>query len=110
MYIIRDKDGNKIKQSSSLVGIRRYTGGKWRPKNLTIRVISVSSLLSGEAKLLILYSNDASFETNFPSLGVLKNWLRSWRGAYNTPLLIDGQEQGKVSYKNPALQEYKNGG
>jgi hypothetical protein len=107
MHVIRDRDGNPIKTSRNLRGIREYVG-----KNL-IRVLSVDPIkcqtlasvndTTGEGKLCILFDNGASYETTFASYSVLKSFVRRWRNVYGSPLCVNGKDCGTVSSNNPAL-------
>lgn len=96
---IRDKDGCVIQRSQNLAGIHRYVS------NHIIKVLSVDEIAEGEGKLCILFDNGASYETNFASFVVLKMHVRQWRNVYGAPLLVNGKDCGKVSYKNEALQD-----
>lgn len=95
--VIRNRAGNVISSSRNLRGIRAYVS-----KNI-ITVLDISKIGDWEGKLSILFDNDNSFETNFASYDVLKNFVRNWRNTYGAPLTVNGEANGKVSYKNPAL-------
>lgn len=99
---IRDKDGNVIRQSRNLAGIRRYVGGYTAP---LIETMDVSRLADDGGKLCMLFSNGASYETNFASFVVLCLMVRNWRNVYGAPLSINGVDAGKVGYKNERLVE-----
>lgn len=99
MEVIRDCEGNVISQSKNLAGIRRYVG-KHTIKWLAIDTIGKNGL---EGKLMILFGDGSSFETNFASYTVLKIWIRNWRNVYGAPLLVNGRPKGIVEYYNPSL-------
>jgi len=103
MEVILDQDGKVIQRSRNLAGIRRYVG-KHIIDKLSINTIGDSSYPEG--KLSILFANKSSFETNFASFEVLKEMVRNWRNVYGAPLLVNGQDQGKVQHSNPALEPY----
>jgi hypothetical protein len=97
---IRDTDGKIIQKSRNLAGIRRYVS------NHVIKVLSISPIGNEkypEGKLLILFEDRSSFETNFASYHVLRNMVRNWRNVYGSPLVVAGQDCGKVEFKNPFL-------
>lgn len=107
---IRDKDGKVIQRSRNLDGIRRYVG-----RNL-IKVLAIDKLkfaspaklengwlYADDAKLSILFDNGCSYETNFASFKVLKQFVRQWRNVYGAPLRVNGEDAGVVSYHNPKL-------
>ena len=96
--IIRDSEGKAINTSRNLRGIRRYVG-----QNL-IKVLSIDAIAKGEGKLMILFDNKASFETNFASFNVLRDQVRQWRNVYGAPLRVNGVDCGKVSKDNAALK------
>ncbi len=95
--IIRDQNGNKISESKNLAGIRRYVATN------TIKILAIDSIDSCAGKLVILFDNKASFECNFASFNVLRNFVRNWRNVYDSPLLVQGNDAGKVSYDNTWL-------
>lgn len=99
MEVIRDKAGNIIGRSRNLAGIRRYTS------NHLIKQMDLSAIgeNGSEGQLSILFDDGVSFQTNFCSLQVLKNFVRNWRNVYGAPLLVNGQDCGKVDYHNPNL-------
>jgi hypothetical protein len=101
-HVIRDKDGNVVQRSRNLAGIRRYVGGHTPPliKVLAIDRIGVKNL---EGKLMILFENGNSYETNFGDFGVLAGFVARWRNVYGAPLRVNGEDCGKVSYDNPKL-------
>jgi hypothetical protein len=99
MLVVRDRDGKVISKSRNLAGIRRYVGEPVRP---SIKVIDVSQIGDGEGKLCILFENGCSFETNFASYPVLKDFVKRWRNVYGSPLSVNGQPAGVVSSHNPA--------
>lgn len=101
METIRDKNGNAIQTSRNLAGIRRYVGIhliKW----LDICPIGENG---SEGQLSILFDDNSSFQTNFASFGVLKNFVRNWRNVYGAPLLIGGEQFGTVAYDNKFLAD-----
>jgi hypothetical protein len=98
MMIIRDTNGNPIQSSRNLRGIRRYVS------NHLVKVLSIDPIANSFGKLCILFEDGASFETNFASYEVLKNFVRNWRNVYGAPLVIDTKDCGKVAYNNPFLR------
>ncbi len=101
MPVIRNKNGEIIQRSQNLRGIRAFVG-----KNI-IKVLAIDKIGGRddfrEGKLCILFDNGDSFETNFASLSVLKDWVARWRNAWGAPLRVNGIDCGVVSSKNPAL-------
>jgi len=98
MNVIRNSQGFIIQRSKNLAGIRRYVS-----KNI-IKILAMDAISNYEGKLCILFTNGCSFETNFASYTVLKNFVRNWRNVYGSKLIINGSEFGIVEYKNPALK------
>jgi hypothetical protein len=98
MQVVRDRDGNVIRKSHNLAGIRRYVGGVTPP---LIKVLDVSKIGDQEGKLSILFENGCSFETNFRSYSVLTGFVRRWRNVHGAPLTVNGQPGGVVSTTNP---------
>ncbi len=95
--IIRDKNGNPIQSSRNLRGIRAYVS------NHAIDTLAIDRLPSGEGKLMILFRDHSSYETNFADFTVLRDFVRRWRNVYGAPLMVNTQECGKVSYSNNYL-------
>jgi hypothetical protein len=93
MNVIRNKDGEVIQRSRNLAGIRRFVGSR------LIKVLAVDRIEDGEGKLMILFENGDSYETNFASFTVLADFVRRWRNVYGAPLLIGGKDAGMVSSK-----------
>lgn len=96
---IRDTDGNVVSRSRNLRGIRTYVS---KTTNL-ISVLSIDRLAHDEGKLMILFSNGDSYETNFASFDVLKGFVRRWRNVYGAPLRVNGYVSACVSKDNPRL-------
>lgn len=100
---ILDKNGNVIQTSRNLAGIRKYVSShliKW----LDICPIGENG---SEGQLSILFDDGASFQTNFASYSVLKNFVRNWRNVYGAVLTIGGIGCGRVAYDNLDLAENK---
>jgi hypothetical protein len=94
MLVIRDRDGSAVRQSRNLRGIRTYVG-----KNL-VKVLAIDRLANGEGKLLILFDNGHSFETNFADYTVLRDFVRRWRNVYGAPLRVNGKDAGIIKALN----------
>ena len=84
MKYIRDKKGNIISKSVNLRGIREYVG-----KHI-VKVASIDMISNGEGKLCIIFDNQASFECNFASFEVLKDFVARWRNIKGCKLLVNG--------------------
>ena len=97
---IRDRDGNVIGRSRNLRGIRRYVSSH------LVKALAVDRVGNGEGKLLILFDDGSSYETNFASFSVLLGFVRRWRNVYGAPLRVNGQDAGTVSAQNMLLQDY----
>ena len=100
MQVIRDRDGNVIGRSRNLRGIRRYVADH------IITTLAIDELPQGEGKLCILFDNGASFETNFASYTVLRDFVRRWRNVYGAPLVINGFPAGEVYSKHTMQENY----
>ena len=96
--IIRNKVGNPISRSRNLRGIRSYVG-----KHI-IKVLAIDAISKSEGKLMILFENGNSFETNFADFKVLKESVRNWRNTYGAPLRVNGVDCGNINSNNEALQ------
>lgn len=95
--IVYDGDGNPINTSANLRGIRRYVG-----QNI-VEFVDLKAISKGMGVLHIVFDDGATFETPFASYSVLVNSVRNWRNLYGAPLRIEGESEGEVEYKNPAL-------
>jgi hypothetical protein len=100
MEVIRDRDGNAIRTSRNLSGIRRYVAKGPAIKTLAIDPTGEKGL---DGKLSILFTDGSSYETNFDSYSVLRGWVRRWRNAHGAPLLVGGKDCGEVTPRNPYL-------
>ena len=100
--VIRNSDGNIIKTSRNLRGIREHVS-----HNL-VKVVGIDRIGDKhlEGKLLILFENGDSYETNFASYEVLCDFLGRWRNIYGAKLIIGGSDCGTISSKNPNLMRY----
>jgi hypothetical protein len=98
MEYIRNENGAVIGKSKNLAGIRRYVS-----RNL-IKCLAIDSIGNGNGKLCILFDNGSSFECNFTSFEVLKNFVRNWRNVYGAKLVVNGFESQGISYQNIALR------
>lgn len=90
MNVIRDRNGNIIQRSQNLAGIRRYVGKH------AVKVLSITGLQYEAGKLCILFENGASYETNFASFDVLRDFVARWRNVYGAPLIVNGVACGVV--------------
>jgi hypothetical protein len=102
--VIRDCNGYPIHRSRNLAGIRRYVGGRHAPaiKKLSIGRIGTNGM---EGKMLILFDDGSSFETNFVSYRVLLRFVQRWRNVHGAPFLVNGIDCGAVHSGNPAFKE-----
>jgi hypothetical protein len=98
MEVIRDQNGEPIRTSHNLRGIREYVS-----HNL-IRVLAIDLIGKGEGKLMILFEGGASYETNFCDFDVLRDFVRRWRNVYGSPLLVNSSDCGIINYQNVMLQ------
>ena len=98
MEVIRDRDGNEISRSRNLRGIHSYV------RDHAIAVLAIDEFGVGEGKLMILFNDGSSFETNFSSFETLRYHVRAWRNVYGANLLYCGKPCGVVSYYNPFLK------
>jgi hypothetical protein len=106
---IKDSQGNVIRRSNNLAGIRRYVSRN----GITLLTIAqlpadtkeVYSVHGGraEGKLTIEFDNGATYETCFADFSVLRDFVRKWRNAYGALLQVNGKDAGKVDSKNTAL-------
>lgn len=103
MLQILDRDGKVISQSRNLRGIRRYAGKH------VVKILDISNtrnfdcILDG-GLLSILFEGGVSFQTDFASFEVLRDFVRRWRNVWGAPLLVNGENKGEISYHNSALQ------
>ena len=86
MEVIRDKDGNIIRRSKNLRGVLEYA------RTHIISKIGADRIGKEEGKLMVLFHDGASYETNFASFGALKQWIRARRGWYGLPLTVNGRQ------------------
>lgn len=95
MHTINDRDGNPISRSRNMRGIRARVG-----KHL-VKTVAISPLKGeDEGKLMILFDDGASYETNFASYATLVDCVRRWRNLYGAELLINGESCGPLSFDN----------
>lgn len=100
MLEIRDANGKVIQRSRNLRGIREYVGKTSSP----ISCIEINRIGEHEGKLSILFCDGVSFETNFASFNILKDFVRRWRNTYGAPLRVNGYASASVNFNNPRLQ------
>lgn len=100
MYVY--KDGEVVQHSRNLRGIRRYVATHII-KELHIAPKNDGQLSCNNSRgwLYIVFDNGATFQTDFASYGVLKNFVRQWRNVYGAPLWMAGHLVGVVSKTNP---------
>lgn len=96
MQVIRDIDGNPIRVSRNLRGIRRYAG-KHACKSIDASPIGQE----GEGLLSMIFENGCTFQTRFASFAVLMYTLNNWRNLYGTPIRIRGDYWGILGKDNP---------
>jgi hypothetical protein len=97
MEVIRNADGAIIQRSSNLAGIRRYSG-----RHL-IKTLAIDRDGEWGGKLSILFDDKSSFETQFASFDVLREFVRRWRNVHGAPLVVNGEACEVVSYDHPQL-------
>lgn len=98
MVEIRNKKGDVISTSRNLAGLVRKFGRE------PVKVIGISPIVDG-GKLMVLFRNGDSCETNFADYNVLCHWLGNRRNLRGVPLVIRGQKWGKIGPDNLALQK-----
>lgn len=89
---IRNPDGSIHSTSRNLRGIRAHVG-----KHL-IRVMSIDAIgeRGHEGKLLILFDDGKSYETNFASFEVLREFVSGWKNCYGAPIRVNGRDHGTL--------------
>jgi hypothetical protein len=108
IHYLYDPQGNPVKKSRNLRGIREYISNRL-VSNIQIRAIPGTDrggMLQGGIK--VEFADGHYWMGRFASISTLKWTLRNWRNVYGAPLYVDGTLVGKVSYRNPALQEAEN--
>jgi hypothetical protein len=98
MLYILDKDGDIVSKSKNLRGIREYVSDN------IIKILDISEIGISEGLLSIYFESGNSYQANFASFEVLKNFVRNWRNTYGARLLVNGIVSGKIEYNNPNLQ------
>lgn len=104
MLTVTASDGRIVNRSRNLAGIRRYVS------NHLIQELHINAKADGQLSvnnsrgwLYIVFADGASYQTDFASFAVLKNFVRQWRNTYGASLWMNGCEAGKVSYNNRNL-------
>ncbi len=103
MPVVKNADGEVVQRSRNLAGIRQYVAGKhglYRP----IERLCINERDGGTGMLYIRFENGCTYETDFASWAVLKQWVRRWRNVYGSPLLVNGVYSGTVASDNPVLE------
>ena len=105
MNYIYDEDGNIIRKSHNLRGIRDHSG---RVQVEKVTIVKLSDDVLWEAILLVHYTNGDNASVAFTSWHVLKSWVSRWRNAYGAKLeLVDAAsvtDGGVVLFDNPFLK------
>jgi hypothetical protein len=96
-----DQHGNRIRRSRNLAGIRRYVA-RWPVKQVEIKVIE-RPRGDTEGGVRIDFTNGYYWVGRFADYHVLKWALRNWRNLYGAKLIVNDQDAGQISYRNPAL-------
>jgi hypothetical protein len=100
-HVIRDRDGKPIASGRNQAVVRRYTSTH------LVKVVAIDKIGSGadpEAKLMILFEGDVSYEHNWASYCVLCETVRNWRNLHGAPLRVGGQRCGLVGTTNKVLR------
>ena len=66
-----------------------------------MKILAIDQVAHGGGKLMMLFEDGASYETNFASFNVLRWFVRTWRKVYGTSLRINGTDAGLVGRDNP---------
>jgi len=97
MVYIHNTNGDIIRRSKNLQGIRRFASQEG------IERVEIRRFADGEG-LLTVHFCGAHTDVNFASFSILQGFVRQWRNAHGAPLLVDGIPSGIVTTKNPALE------
>jgi hypothetical protein len=112
--IIRDHNGNQVRSSRNLRGIVEHM------RRRLVKVVGLSQILppdirerfpktDGRGKLMILWEDGTSVETEFMSFGCLCEWVRARSWLRGSPLVIDGvdgRHEGKLDKGNEVLRSH----
>lgn len=90
MIQILDKNGKKIRFGKNLRVITRHIteNNKYHKLNL-IKKIVLNKINNGGGKLLILWENGDSVETNFADYSVMENWAKNKRQFKGLSLVLE---------------------
>lgn len=100
---ILDKEGNVIRSSRNLRGIRDYVAMRRRYGVRHIAGIHLYAMSDLTGEMLITFHDGVNYKTTFASFAVLIDWVSRWRNVYGSPLFVNGESKGKVDSRNPAL-------
>jgi hypothetical protein len=98
MHFILNKDGETIRRSRNLRGLREHA------RKHLVESIKIYRLADERGQLNVYFSNGDHFTTAFASFGVLCGWIRTWRNAYGAELWVNGGTFGKVERDNNILK------
>jgi hypothetical protein len=84
MEQIIDKDGNVIRESRNLRGVKDYA------RTHLVKIISLRKLPNWEGYLKMTFENDETYTTCFASFTVLVGFVQRWRNVRGAPLLVNG--------------------
>lgn len=98
MEEVKDKDGNVIRRSRNLRGIRDHVA------DYLVNTLDVSRLSDGGGRLSVTFVNGDSYETNFADFKVLCLLVRGWRNVCGVLLTINGAPADYARWSNPELR------
>lgn len=96
---ITDRDGNVIRRSRNMRGVRNYTGRQ------PVSRVNIWSTPGEAGGLEIIFQDGSRYRTRFESFSTLKWTLRNWRNLYGAPLFIEDRPAGQVRFQNASLIE-----
>jgi hypothetical protein len=97
-------NGEIVQRSRNLAGIRRYVSSHLIEElHIAPKSDGQINVSSNRGWLYIVFSNGATFQTDFASYEVLKGFVSRWRNVYGAPLWMAGHPAGVVSARNPKV-------
>jgi len=96
-YVVYDRDNQPVNRSRNLRGVRDYV------RHNSVKSVHLQSKKDGGGILNLRFDNGATYSAPFADFGVLKNWVRRWRGVYGSNLRVDMLPAGVVEKMNPVL-------
>ena len=100
--VLYDELGRQMASSRNLRGLRTWVR-QYPIQSVEIRRKGESEHSDGA--MLVRFMNGWYCVTHWSSYSVLTNSLRNWRNLEGAKLIVNGQDAGKIGYRNPALQE-----